>query len=600
MSGVYFADNRQLVTVDLLLKAILPTNQSPCTHSYTTRQGMIFEYPREEDVNIFFQLDILNKLKENGLTPDLSHKTQEDRLIIIPNVPEETYYKDSNTILRHINDINDTNILKVDRFITHNKIRYLKIFFDSKLAQTNWIEKGKIKVFQTLHRAEAARNKNKVANPINNHYSQNNYATRSRPGQTQRSALPQNCTWGRPNVPNASTCISSNTHDHRNNRGPHSNWDEARTNRHNLFTGNSFNHSRPYDSDHEIKLFSYTSLRLTESLYNGLEFPDSFTDIFNQILIDNGHNGVNVPHNVKELSRKKFLHSNTRYVSQQNHSLHQMPPPSNYLSEYPPMPPTVKPPTPISSASHPSAPPGTPPPPPPTASAPPMTPASAPPVHPIHSPIASIALLEHPKLPQPEFTHSFPSTSNSTTIISNSLTTSPSITTFITSKSPANSSSIITPIISKSPTTSPSISFHNTSTSNTHNITSISPINLPHNAISYTSKATTSLSSTNPTPIPSTNTQTLPLPLIHLQLIPGSLFSPKPSGSNPPLSHTTPRNTQGSHRRNLTKPPYYIPPYKSSTFSKSIAAIERKESKTQLPSYSLRSLGNSSLLSSSN
>ena len=122
MSGVYFADNRQLVTVDLLLKAILPTNQSPCTHSYTTHKGMIFEYPREEDVNIFFQLDILNKLKENGLTPDFSHKTQEDRLIIIPNVPEETYYKDNNTILRHINEINDTNILKVDRFITQNKI----------------------------------------------------------------------------------------------------------------------------------------------------------------------------------------------------------------------------------------------------------------------------------------------------------------------------------------------------------------------------------------------------------------------------------------------------------------------------------------------
>ena len=89
MSVVYVADNRQPVTVDLLLKAILPTNQPPCTHSYTTHKGMIFEYPREDDVNILFQPDILNKLKENGLTPDFLHKTQEDRLIIIPNVPKK-------------------------------------------------------------------------------------------------------------------------------------------------------------------------------------------------------------------------------------------------------------------------------------------------------------------------------------------------------------------------------------------------------------------------------------------------------------------------------------------------------------------------------
>ena len=105
MSGVYFADNRPLVTVELLLKSILLTHQPPCTHSYSTNKGLIFQYPRENDVNILFRPDILNKLKENGLTPEFSHKTQEDRLIIIPNVPEEIYYKDNNIILMHINEI---------------------------------------------------------------------------------------------------------------------------------------------------------------------------------------------------------------------------------------------------------------------------------------------------------------------------------------------------------------------------------------------------------------------------------------------------------------------------------------------------------------
>ena len=399
MSGVYFADNRPLVTVELLLKSILLTHQPPCTHSYSTNKGLIFQYPRENDVNILFRPDILNKLKENGLTPEFSHKTQEDRLIIIPNVPEEIYYKDNNIILTHINEINDTNVLKVDRYITRNNIRYLKIFLDSKQAQINWIEKGKIKVFQILLRAEAAHNKTKAANPNKTHYSQINYVTGSRTGQTQRSALPQNCTWGRPNG------LPTVTHDHRNNRpgthDSHSNWDEARPNRHNAFTGNSINHSRHYDSDHEMKLFSYTSIRLTESLYNGLEYPDVFTDMFNQILYDNGHKVVNVPHNVKVSSRNKFLHSNTRYVNPQNHSLQQMPPhnnylhnyppmppPNNYLHNYPPMPPTVKPPTLSSSVSHPSAPPGGPPPSPPTPSAPPVTPVSAPPIQPIQSPIS--------------------------------------------------------------------------------------------------------------------------------------------------------------------------------------------------------------------
>ena len=94
-------------------------------------------WKREGDINILFRPDILIKLKDNGLTPEFSHKTQEDRLIIIPNVPEETYYKENNIILRHINEINDTNVLKVDRYITRNNIRYLKIILDSKQAQTN-------------------------------------------------------------------------------------------------------------------------------------------------------------------------------------------------------------------------------------------------------------------------------------------------------------------------------------------------------------------------------------------------------------------------------------------------------------------------------
>ena len=609
MSGVYFADNRPLVTVELLLKSILLTHQPPCTHSYSTNKGLIFQYPREDDVNILFRPDILNKLKENGLTPEFSHKTQEDRLIIIPNVPEEIYYKDNNIILMHINEINNTNVLKVDRYITRNNIRYLKIFLDSKQAQINWIEKGKIKVFQILLRAEAAHNKTKAANPNKTHYSQINYVTGSRTGQTQRSALPQNCTWGRSNG------LPTVTHDHRNNRprshDSHSNWDEARPNRHNAFTGNSINHSRHYDSDHEMKLFSYTSIRLTESLYNGLEYPDVFTDMFNQILYDNGHKVVNVPHNVKVSSRNKFLHSNTRYVNPQNHSLQQMPPhnnylhnyppmppTNNYLHNYPPMPPTVKPPTLSSSVSHPSAPPGSPPPPPPTPSAPPVTPASAPPIQHIQSPISSTALLDHPKLPQPDFTPKVPSPSNSTSIISNPLTSSPPITTPIKSKSPANLSSIKTPIISNPTTISPSISSPNTSTSNTHRISSLSPSNLPHNTISNSPKATTSPTPPNPTPIPITNIQSLPMPLLPIQFKPGSFFTPNPSGSNPLISHTTPRNTQVSQRKYPMNSPYHIPPFKSRTSSKSIGAIE--QSNTQPPSYSLRSLGNASLLPSSN
>ena len=137
MPGIYLFDDancsKPLLTVEKLVQSLLP-QRIVFSKSFTTRNGYRFNVTQESDVNLFFIPEIMNKLQENQLTPDLCKDTQKDRVLFIADVNLDTFYKNESALKNLICEANNINILKVNKFVVnnHSRRRYIKIFLDSK------------------------------------------------------------------------------------------------------------------------------------------------------------------------------------------------------------------------------------------------------------------------------------------------------------------------------------------------------------------------------------------------------------------------------------------------------------------------------------
>ena len=154
MPGIYLSDDancsKPLLTVEKLVQSLLP-QRIVFSKSFTTRKGYRFNVTQESDVNLFFIPDIMNKLQENQLTPDLCKDTQKDRVLFITDVNLDTFYKNESALKNLICEANNINILKVNKFVVnHSRRRYIKIFLDSKELQTRLLIKANIKLDQVL------------------------------------------------------------------------------------------------------------------------------------------------------------------------------------------------------------------------------------------------------------------------------------------------------------------------------------------------------------------------------------------------------------------------------------------------------------------
>ena len=75
---------RTTTQINEILTGIIPR---PPKSLKQVRLGFTAEYPNDEDANIFFKLDIINKLHDQNLTTRLSYNTQLQKEIYIPHVP---------------------------------------------------------------------------------------------------------------------------------------------------------------------------------------------------------------------------------------------------------------------------------------------------------------------------------------------------------------------------------------------------------------------------------------------------------------------------------------------------------------------------------
>ena len=95
-------------------------------------------------------------------------------------------------------------------------------------------------------------------------------------------------------------------------------------------------HRTSSNNDYENNMFTQSTTRITNALYNGLQFPEEWLHIYNRIMSFNGHTPVLIPTDILDASRRKYFQANTTHNFQSP-----PPPPPNppYSNDFPPPPP---------------------------------------------------------------------------------------------------------------------------------------------------------------------------------------------------------------------------------------------------------------------
>ena len=287
MPGIYLADDancsRPLLDIEKLVQSFLP-QRIVFSKSFTTGKGYRFDVTQESDVNLFFTPDVLGKLHENQLTPDLCKDTQKDRVLFIADVNLDTFYKNESAIKDLICEANNISILKVNKFVVNNRSRrrYIKISLDSKDLQTRLLTQANLKLDQVLYPVEAPHSKNGTSQPFTH-------------SQTPVYRTNRGNSYGS----QGATGLS-----------PHSFWgDEWRSTQQNPVSHGSQQVSNTPNSRAYPEFFS----KLCEALYQGLKHPDKYILIYNQMLIQNGYQEIKVPQSVLDVSSELYLQHRSQY-----------------------------------------------------------------------------------------------------------------------------------------------------------------------------------------------------------------------------------------------------------------------------------------------
>ena len=100
MPGIYLSNDantsKSLLDIEKLVQSLLP-QRIVINKSFTTSKGYRLDVTQESDVNLFFIPEVLVKLQENQLTPDLCKETQKERVLFIVDVNLDTFYKMNQT-----------------------------------------------------------------------------------------------------------------------------------------------------------------------------------------------------------------------------------------------------------------------------------------------------------------------------------------------------------------------------------------------------------------------------------------------------------------------------------------------------------------------
>ena len=111
--------------INLILSGFIPTPPKTFT---PTNLGFYIHYENELDANYVFNPVIIQKLKDAKLTASFPEKTQHQREIYIPNVPDNIYQESDSNITVEIEQQNRIDLLHLNKFQSDKtQKKYIKL-----------------------------------------------------------------------------------------------------------------------------------------------------------------------------------------------------------------------------------------------------------------------------------------------------------------------------------------------------------------------------------------------------------------------------------------------------------------------------------------
>ena len=265
------ANKDRLAEVHRIVDAITPNSKA--TRISFRGKGFLVSFDKEDALNLFFHPISTETLKEHHLTAEIGINSQPQRVVFIPDVTIDTIQKDVSEIISHIQNDNNIKILSLQKII--QKKNNIKLTLDSSKSAMDIITAGKIKVFSEIIKAEAQHIRPRV--PNSHHINPPNYS--NSPSRWINSA--QNIgNWLPP------------TSDWASSREPVINQQQPTA-------------SPSYHED-QLRNFCLISHSMCEFLSRGIENPELYVSMCNDIHREQNLPIIKVPKSITDSSKMMF------------------------------------------------------------------------------------------------------------------------------------------------------------------------------------------------------------------------------------------------------------------------------------------------------
>ena len=328
MSGAYFRDlgikkvgdrtegsKKTYKETHEILQLITPEGLN-VLREHSVKLGHIVEYAFEEDVNFIFNPRNIEILKSKNLTAELTNKTAKNRAIWLPNIPEHVFNKDIPTLTEALVQATKSRLLHVKKYASLSGRKYLILTAASKTSRDAILALKSLNLFGSCVNVEQVlekprygyyQNHERQPSPRHEPHPRHAPATSVHPawGAGYQGDLP--CPTFRPPPP-------ALHHDREFPGLPMGTpfpWENkprtTSTGNPHLQENNSITPNHVFKNEHDMKFYIDTSMNLCLKLSVGIEKPEEYVSVLNEMYSNKGLPTIDVPNHYLITSRNKFL-----------------------------------------------------------------------------------------------------------------------------------------------------------------------------------------------------------------------------------------------------------------------------------------------------
>ena len=277
---------------------------------HSVQLGHIVEYAFEEDVNFIFNPRNIEILKSKNLTAELTNKTAKNRAIWLPNIPEHVFNKDIPTLTEALVQATKSRILHVKKYASLSGRKYIILTAASKTSRDAILALKSLNLFGSCVNVEQVLEKPRYG------YYQNH---ERQPSPRHAPATSVHPAWGAgyqgdlpcptfrppppalhhdrefPGLPMGTPFPWENKPKTTSTGNPH------------LQENNGITPNHVFKNEHDMKFYIDTSMNLCLKLSAGIEKPEEYVSVLNEMYSNKGLPTIDVPNHYLITSRNKYL-----------------------------------------------------------------------------------------------------------------------------------------------------------------------------------------------------------------------------------------------------------------------------------------------------